>query len=154
MDKDFPKVGIGVWIFNSQGQVLMMKRQGSHGAGTWAPPGGNLEMGESFLDCAKREVKEETDLDIDGIEVIAVTNDVFDQDKHYVTPLVKVASWQGEAKIMEPNKCTEIGWYDFHNLPKPLFLTIEHMFEAKDFKCLCGSGKSFKNCPNKGMNLH
>lgn len=146
--KQYPKIGVGVWVLNSQGQALMMKRQGSHGAGTWAPAGGKLDMGESFLDCAKREVKEETDLDIDDIEFVGVTNDLFSMDKHYITVYVKAAPWRGEPKIMEPEKCLEIGWYNIHEMPKPRFMPVENLFKS-DFLCLCGSGKMFKVCHGK-----
>ena len=44
-------------------------------------------MGESFEECARREVEEETGLEIapDGIRFLTATNSVFDTEKHYVT---------------------------------------------------------------------
>ena len=39
-------------------------------------------------------------------------------------------SWSGVAKIMEPNKCTEIGWFNINNLPKPLFMTVENLIKT------------------------
>ncbi len=127
----------------------MMKRHGSHGAGTWAPPGGKLDFGESFFECAKREVKEETGIDISSIDIVGVTNDIHkDESKHFVTVNVKAKSWSGEPNILEPEKCTEMGWSDIHKLPQPLFLPIRHIIESNSF-CACGSGKSFKDCPNK-----
>lgn len=59
-----PAVGVGVLIFNDKKQMLLGKRKGSHGAGTWCNPGGHLEFGESFEQCAIREVEEETGLKI------------------------------------------------------------------------------------------
>lgn len=58
-----PKVGIGV-IVRKEGKVLLGKRKNSHGAGSWAFPGGHLEYGESWEECARREVKEETGIAI------------------------------------------------------------------------------------------
>ena len=79
------RVGIAVFIFKD-GQFLMMQRQGSHGTGTWSVPGGHLEFGESFEDTARREVLEETGVEITNIRFGGVTNDVFESDgKHYVT---------------------------------------------------------------------
>lgn len=142
---NYPRAGIAIWLLNDKNEVLMMKRQGSHGAGTWAPPGGKLEMGESIHDCLKRETKEEVDVEIGDIEFIGVTNDIFSQDKHYITVFYKSLNWSGEPKIMEPDKCAEIGWFNVHNLPQPLFLSIENLKQS-NFICLCGSGKSFKDC--------
>jgi 8-oxo-dGTP diphosphatase len=59
-----PLVGIGVLIFNHKNEVLLGNRINSHGSQTWAPPGGHLELGESFEICSIRETKEETGLDI------------------------------------------------------------------------------------------
>ena len=63
-EKNKPRVGLGVLIFNSKNQILLGKRIGSHGESTWAPPGGHLEFGESFEACATREAFEETGLKI------------------------------------------------------------------------------------------
>jgi 8-oxo-dGTP diphosphatase len=58
-----PRVGVGVIVLRN-GLVLLGRRIGSHGAGSWALPGGHLEFGESVEQCAAREVLEETGLDI------------------------------------------------------------------------------------------
>lgn len=58
-----PGLGVGVLVIEN-GRVLLGKRKGSHGAGTWSAPGGHLEYGESIENCAEREVLEETGLRI------------------------------------------------------------------------------------------
>ena len=47
-----------------QGHVLLIKRKSAPGKNTWALPGGFKNANESFLDCAVRELKEETNLRI------------------------------------------------------------------------------------------
>lgn len=100
-----PQVGVGVLVFNKEGQVVLGRRKNSHGAGrlsllcvifvlwgyltillgTWAFPGGHLEFGESFEDCAAREVLEETGLEVSDIHFLTTTNDVMVEDgKHYI----------------------------------------------------------------------
>ena len=144
-----PKVGLGVYILNAQNQVLLIKRTGSHGAGTWCPPGGHLEFGESFFGCARREAKEEVGLDISKIEVIGVTNDIHPGGlKHYITIHTKALKWAGIPKIMEPERCTQIGWFDLGKLPEPLFLSNQNFFAANSL-CLCGSGKKHNECCGK-----
>ncbi|KAJ3554322.1 hypothetical protein NPX13_g10645 [Xylaria arbuscula] len=107
-----PRVGVAAIICNEKGELIMGKRAGSHGAGSWAFPGGHLEMGESFFACAERETLEETGLRVKGVKVVAVTNDVFDAaSKHYITIFTQCIMEDAGAqpKTMEPNKCE--GWY-------------------------------------------
>jgi 8-oxo-dGTP diphosphatase len=128
--KQRPKIGIGVYIKNSKGEILLMKRKGKHGGETWCPPGGHLEMGESFLDCARRETKEEVGLEVEDVEVIGAVNNIFSQEVHYVNVDVIAKGVLGEPKIMEPEKCSEIAWFALNNLPKPLFYPTEHLLEV------------------------
>ena len=68
-----PIVGIGVMLFKD-GKVLLGKTKGSHGSGLYAWPGGKLDLMESIFDCAKREVKEETGLEITDLKFLRVMN--------------------------------------------------------------------------------
>jgi len=115
-----PRVGIGVYV-RKNGKVLLGKRKGAHGAGTWSAPGGHLEFGESWEDCARREVREETGMLIKNIRFMTATNDIFAKEgKHYIT-IALVADWKsGEPKNMEPEKCEGWDWYSWNKLPKPL----------------------------------
>ncbi len=117
---EYPRVGVGVWIFKD-GKVLIGKRLGVLGPDTWAPPGGKLEMMETWEECAQREVAEETSLRIRNIRYITTTNDVYPEyDVHYVTMHV-VADWEsGEPTALEPEKHTDWDWYDWDKLPHPL----------------------------------
>jgi len=102
-----------------------MKRKGAHGEGTWCFPGGKLDKFESIEDCAIRETKEETNLDIYNIKVDKFTNDMFIRENlHYVTIFVKCNSKTYDVRIMEGDKCSEIGWFHWSNFPDNLFLPI------------------------------
>lgn len=131
MKENLVRVGIGVFIFKD-GKFLMQQRVGSHGAGTWSVPGGHLEFGESFADTAKREVKEETDLEIKNIRFGAVTNDYFaEENKHYVTVWM-LSDWaNGQEYIVEPDKCLAQSWRTFDNLPSPLFLPWDQLLQSE-----------------------
>ncbi|MGM7448278.1 nucleotide triphosphate diphosphatase NUDT15 [Idiomarina sp. ST20R2A10] len=116
-----PQVGVGVLIIRN-GRVLLGKRKGAHGAGTWSAPGGHLEFGESIEDCARREVLEETGLELSSVRNGPFTNNVFQADnKHYVTIFALVEPLNGEAKTLEPDKCEGWDWFDWNELPQPLF---------------------------------
>ncbi|KAF9889229.1 subunit of tubulin prefoldin [Aspergillus nanangensis] len=108
-----PRLGVGVFVFNNRGQFILGKRQGSHGSGTWALPGGHLEFGESFEDCGSREVLEETDLTVHNMHYLTATNDVMEaENKHYVTIFVgcHLTDEPKQPQIMEPEKCAEWQW--------------------------------------------
>jgi 8-oxo-dGTP diphosphatase len=123
-----PAIGMGIFAINEQGEILLGLRKGAHGEGTWSLPGGHLEWNESFFECASREVKEETDLDIEAIEHVGFTNDVFDKEGlHYVTLFVKTTKWSGTPRVMEPDKCEEWKWVRWEDFPENLFLPIKNL---------------------------
>lgn len=131
------RVGVGVVILRDN-KLLLGKRIGAHGAETWATPGGHLELGESIEECAKREVLEETGLEVSNVQHLAFTNDIFSQeDKHYVTLFVVASYDEGEAEIKEPNKCLEWKWCDLDSLPQPLFLPLVNLLK-QDGSALTG----------------
>lgn len=116
-----PQVGVGVIVVRD-GLVLLGRRLGSHGAGTWALPGGHLEFGESVEHCAAREVMEEAGLHIESLAPGPFTSDVFTSEcKHYVTLFVVATSASGEAQLREPAKCSSWQWFRWSQLPHPLF---------------------------------
>jgi 8-oxo-dGTP diphosphatase len=116
-----PQVGVGVFIWKDD-KFLMGQRVGSHGSGTWAVPGGHLEFGESWEECAKREVMEETGLVIKDAHLVAVTNDIFKNERKHSITLWIYADWQsGEPSIQEPDKFVDQRWCTFKTLPAPLF---------------------------------
>lgn len=122
-----PSVGVGVIIRNGD-QVLLMKRQNSHGAGTWSMPGGHLEYGESPDECAIREAEEETGVQIANPTFCTITNDVFEEEeKHYVTIWMEGKYVAGEARINSAREMSDIGWFSWDALPEPHFLPLKHL---------------------------
>lgn len=122
-----PEVGIGVIVIKDS-KVLLGKRNNSHGSGCWSFPGGHLEMFETWNSCAEREVLEETNLTIMNIKFVGATNDIFrDENKHYITIFISADYKSGILNNMEPEKCSEWGWFDWGNFPRPLFLPIENL---------------------------
>jgi len=125
-----PQVGVGVIIIRN-GRVLLGERRSSHGAGTWALPGGHLEFGESVEDCARRETEEETGLRLSTITMGPFTNDVFaEEQKHYVTLFVLATSEGGEAQVREPAKCSRWEWFRWSDLPSPLFQPLQTLRQS------------------------
>ena len=113
-------------------EVLLVRRHGSHGAGTWSPPGGYLDFGEDPAECAVREAREETDLEVAPPRFAGVTNDLFAADgKHFVTLWFETQHLGGEARAAAPRELTEVGWFARSELPTPLFLPFEHFLAGQ-----------------------
>lgn len=129
MSPDRPKVGVGVMVLKD-GKVLMCRRKGSHGAGEYAYPGGHMEFGESFEDCARREVREECGLEIGNIRFLRLANVTNYPGKHYVD-IALAADWKsGEPQALEPDKADGWQWYELDKLPSPLFEFCKSAFES------------------------
>jgi 8-oxo-dGTP diphosphatase len=129
------RVGVGVLLMNASGQVLLGERKNSHGHGAYALPGGHLEVGESWAQCAVREVHEECDikLALENVTFAAVTNDIMTVDKkHYVTIFMKAVLTDAtvQPKNMEPHKCAGWKFYDWHQMPSPRFLPLQHLIDS------------------------
>ena len=98
--------GVGVIIVNPQGEILLGKRCGSH-APFWSIPGGHLDAGETFEQCAQREIAEETGLIIDPPRFVGVSNNLQTwraEGKHTVSICLQVAHPGGEAELKEPRQ--------------------------------------------------
>jgi 8-oxo-dGTP diphosphatase len=133
-----PGVGVGVLIFKD-GKLLMAQRQpdSKQGNGTWCPPGGKLDFGESWEDCAKRETKEEAGIEITNVRFLGVTNDIFKDEKLHFITIYMQADWKsGKPRVMEPHKIAHWGWYDPSKLPQPLFLPMQDITSSPFWKNL------------------
>ncbi len=128
MEKIRPKVGVGVGVLYN-GQVLLGRRKGSHGAGQWSFPGGHLEYGESVEECARRELLEETGMRALSIKLGTWTSDVIERNKHYITLFAFVDRFEGEPQLLEPDKCEGWYWFSWDELPDPLFPPLPSLIE-------------------------
>jgi mutator protein MutT len=66
-----PLVGVGVVVFNAQGEVLLARRGNPPRQGEWSLPGGLIDLGEKLADAAVREVWEECAIEIEVGGLIA-----------------------------------------------------------------------------------
>lgn len=127
MNEARPLVGLGV-IVEKDGKVLIGKRLASHGSGTYMIPGGHLEFGETFEECAQREVLEETGIEIKNLTLICVRNDI-EYEKHYVA-IGMYAQWKSGLPRDEEGVTKEWTWMDPHHLPEPMFPPSKRNIES------------------------
>ena len=83
-----PLLGVGALIFDGD-SILMAQRGKEPLKGWWSLPGGALETGELLADAIQREVREETGLEVDPVEVFEIFERIMRDDAgtaeyHYV----------------------------------------------------------------------
>jgi len=140
--EDQKRARVGVAVIVRKGSAVLVgqrkdEKSKSRGHGTWALPGGHLEYKESVEDCAKREVLEETGLEIVGIKTGPYVNNIFgEDDRHYVTLFVEAepADFSATPRVMEPEKCFEWRWvFPFGGqVPEPRFAPLENFMSRYD----------------------
>jgi len=131
-----PIVGIGAVIVK-ENKVLLVKRAGEPGKGLWSIPGGLVEIGESIRDAVRREVKEETGLDVRVDEIADVTEIIIRDEEnrvkhHYVIIDFFAVPLKGELKAS--SDALEVRWVEFKDLKNySLTNTVKKLFKKLGF---------------------
>ncbi len=73
---DRPIVGVGGVVIED-GQAILIRRGGPPLQGQWSIPGGTLELGETLVEGVRRELREETGLEVEVLELIEVFDRIF-----------------------------------------------------------------------------
>lgn len=119
-------------ILKKDDQVLLVKRTNTEWAsGQWNFPGGLLEEGETLIEAAAREAKEEIDIaitqeDLKLVHVLQVQKSET-HTKDILGFYFLATHWNGEAINKEPNRHSEIGWFNITELPLKI---TEHAQQA------------------------
>ncbi|MDO4283217.1 MAG: NUDIX hydrolase [Clostridia bacterium] len=112
--------GVGLFVFNEKDEVLMQLRTDYN---MWGLPGGAMELGESFEETAKRELKEETNLEADELKMIRVLSgkDTYREypngDKLYdITAIFVINKYHGTLKIND-SESKKLQYFNIDQLP-------------------------------------
>jgi len=105
-------VGVGAVVVRD-GKALVIKRAHEPRKGEWSLPGGLLELGESLQDAVRREIKEETSLDIDVGPIIETFDRVHRDDRgkiryHFV--IVDFLCWANGGDAVAGSDADEVAW--------------------------------------------
>ena len=118
-----PIIGVGATalVFNNKNELLLNLREDTN---TWGIPGGSKELNETLEECAIRELKEETNINADKLELVAVLSGKEyyfkypnDDELDCVIVLYKVSNYEGELNIND-GESRELKFFSLDNLPE------------------------------------
>jgi ADP-ribose pyrophosphatase YjhB (NUDIX family) len=127
----FPTVDIIIEMGEMEGkgtkQIVLIKRKNPPYG--WAIPGGFVDYGESLEEAARREAKEETDLDVELISQFHTYSAPGRDPRHHTITTVYIAKAEGVPKAKDD--AMEIGLFSEKNLPGPM--AFDHRSILNDY---------------------
>lgn len=127
----FPGVGAGLVIRRDDGKILLCRRMNAPEAGCWSIPGGKVDLFEKSDLAAMREAEEETGLSISSADFLCTSEMIFsDEGHHWVSIIYFTENFSGDARLTEPDKISDIGWFDPLALPEPLSAFASEAIQA------------------------
>jgi ADP-ribose pyrophosphatase YjhB (NUDIX family) len=113
-----PKVAVGAVVGNDHGEILLVQRADS---GVWLYPTGWADVGYSASEVAVKEVSEETGIEVEPVQLLAVLDGLrlgFTRIPLY--SVVFHCRAVGGALAAHPLECLDVGWFAEDSLPSPL----------------------------------
>ncbi len=127
------QTGAAIIVEDEQGRILMQQREDD---GTWAYPGGRVEIDETVEDAARREVWEECGVRVGDVRLFGVFsggglnhvypngNEIWGIDIVYLS-----SDYSGEPHTVD-GEAVRVGFYPIDALPKPFSPMCEAQLEA------------------------
>lgn len=111
-----PRLGVAVMVVDSQYRLLLGRRGKDPNRGKWVIPGGGVEFGETLIEAAKREIKEETGLEISVLPHPPIVVEVIHDDEHRVILFLR-------GKVVDPLVTPRAG----SDLISPAFVHLDNI---------------------------
>ncbi len=126
-----PQLGV-VAVVRRFGHILLIKRKRPPLACHWGFPGGHLELGETVLEGASRELEEETGLQAEPLEAFTAV-DLIERGPrgkvHYHYVLVAILADYYTGSLRPQSDVSEVGWFLPNALPEPLCPNVAEIAE-------------------------
>lgn len=129
---------VAITISLRTGRILLGERASETGKGKLCPPGGKLDLGESFVECGVREWGEETGFS-DFVVMLPLQTAIQSDLSKYRPGLRFITNYiivlvEGEPDAnppVVPNEFESWGWYDMDDLPKELFGPFSDLLQSE-----------------------
>lgn len=129
-DPPHPRLGVGALIVRA-GHVLLMQRRCDPEAGCWGLPGGKVDWMETVEHALLREIDEELGITARDLRLLCVTDQIdHANDRHWFAPVYLCERFDGEPRIVEPDKHAALGWFLPGDAPGPLTMSARAALAA------------------------
>lgn len=133
-------------IIQMDTQILLVKRKNEPFRGYMAIPGGFVNEGETVEDAAKREVREETSLDIELVDILGVYSDPKRDPRGHIMSTVFIAyvpaTGNKSVEGLAADDASELEWIDLEVIPNEKF-AFDHKRILMDYIKWKESGETF-----------
>lgn len=112
-------VGVGLILVNPLAGLLMIERQGAHGAGQWSVVGGWIDHGETPGQAVIREAQEEVGITVVRPVYAGSSTFVYDDEPHHRLTLFQKVHYSYDTmapKIQEPDKISKLAWVGYDHI--------------------------------------
>ncbi|CAM4507624.1 NUDIX domain-containing protein [Nocardia ninae] len=118
---------IGVQLLLTKGErVLLARRRNTEfGDGEWNAPGGRLDAGEDVLTAVIREAEEEIGVQVERehVRMVASMHIQSPPGQALIVFIFQADTWSGEPWNREPERCSELRWFDIDDIPDDTILS-------------------------------
>ena len=121
-------------VVTDAGKVLFGRRIMANGSFEWQLPGGWIEIGESPQQAARREVLEETGLQLGDLRFVGTTSNVFSAHEHSISLYFEAECATAAAlSVVDREKCAGWEWRSWSGLGDKLFLPL-NLFKQSGYQ--------------------
>ncbi len=121
-------------LLEQDGKILLGRRYNTgYEDGNYQVPAGHVEEGELPTEAIIREAKEEVNVELvlENLELVHVGyRPKHDPTGDRIDLFFKAKQWSGEFKNMEPEKCDDLNWCSWDNLPENMTFHVREALEC------------------------
>lgn len=115
----YPVIGVGTVVWDGD-RVLLVRRGRPPRQGQWSLPGGAQQLGETVAEAARREIREETGLEVELGEIVA-TVDLIERDDRgrvrYHYTLIDFTAEAASSALVPGDDAADARWFTLDQLP-------------------------------------